>query len=77
MSFFEQVELDSTFTIDKPKSNGPQSLSVEEYLLEDGSVMSFPIVHAIQTSMAQDTSLDHHQFSSTATFHEMQKSSII
>ena len=59
MSFFEQVELDSTFTIDKPRSNGPQSLSVEEYLLEDGSVMSFPIVHAIQTSMAQDTSLDH------------------
>ena len=59
MSFFEQVELDSTFTIDKPKSNGPHSFSVEEYLLEDGSVMSFPIVHAIQTSMAQDTSLDH------------------
>ena len=59
MSFFEQVELDSTFTIDKPKSNGPYRFSLDEYLLEDGSVMSFPIVHAIQTSMAQDTSLDH------------------
>ena len=59
MSFFEQVELDSTFTIENPKQKGPHSFSMDEYLLEDGSIMSFPIVHAIQTSMAQDTSLDH------------------